>query len=377
MQLSDDEQAWLREMLAAGNASVRKIKRAQCLLAAHDGQTDDTIAAIVGVGHATLSRLKKRFVEEGLQAALNERPRPGGAPKLSMQQKGLLIATACSDPPEGRSRWTLRLLADKMVELTTLSSLSHETVRQRLAESELKPWQKKMWCIPKVDAEFVARMEDVIDLYTQEPDPEQPVICFDERPTPLIGEARTPLPAEPGQPQRYDYEYARNGTVNLFVFVNAHEPWRHVKVTDQRTHADFAACLKDLVDVHYPKAKRIRLVLDNLSTHRLSNLYHCFPAEEARRIARRLEIHYTPTHASWLNMAEIEISVLVNQCIDRRLGDKATLEHEVAAWERARNASSARIKWTFGVERAREKLGRSYPSPSAQAAVAAVVEAAA
>lgn len=246
-----------------------------------------------------------------------------------------------------------------------------------LSKSELKPWQKKMWCIPKVDAEFVARMEDIIDLYTQEPDLEQPVICFDERPTPLIGETRTPLPAEPGQPKRYDYEYCRNGTVNLFVFVNAHEPWRHVKVTGQRTHADFAACLKDLVDVHYPKAKRIRLVLDNLSTHRLSNLYHCYSAEEARRIARRLEIHYTPTHASWLNMAEIEIGVLVNQCIDRRLGDKVTLEREVAAWQRARNASGARIRWTFGVERARKKLGRSYPNPSAQAAVAAAIDAAA
>ena len=165
------------------------------------------------------------------------------------------MATACANPPEGRARWTLELLADEMVKLTEHDSLSRETVRRRLAENDLKPWRKDMWCIPQVDGEYVARMEDVLDLYAEAPDPKRPVVCFDESPIQLIGEVRQPIPAEPGQLERYDYEYRRNGTVNLFVFLDAHRPWRKVKVTERRTARDFAQCMRDLVDVHYPEAE--------------------------------------------------------------------------------------------------------------------------
>src|SRR4029077_2569729 len=157
---------------------------------------------------------------------------------------------------------------------------------------------------------YVARMEDVLDLYAEEADPMRPVVCFDESPTQLIGEVREPIPAAPGQPERYDCEYRRNGTANLFVFLDAHKSWRHVKVTDQRTARDFAECMRDLVDIHYPDADRIRVVMDNLSTHKAGALYEAFPATEAHRILQRLEFHYTPKHASWLNMVEIEIGVL-------------------------------------------------------------------
>jgi hypothetical protein len=162
-----------------------------------------------------------------------------------------------------------------------------------------------MWCIPKVDGNFVARMEDVLDLYAEKPDPKHPVVCFDASPTQLIGEARQPIPPAPGQRAGYDYEYRRNGTVNLFVFLDAHRPWRTVKVTDHRTALDFALCMRDLVDVHYPKAKRIRVVMDNLSTHSPGALYDAFPPPEAHSVLARLEFHYTPKHASWLNMVEI------------------------------------------------------------------------
>ena len=145
------------------------------------------------------------------------------------------------------------------------------------------------------------------------------MVCFDESPTQLIGEVRQPIPATPGQLERYDCEYRRNGTANLFVFLDAHRPWRKVKVTDQRTIRDFAECMRDLVDIHYPKAERIRVVLDNLSTHSPGALYEAFPAPEAHRVLRRLEFHYTPKHASWLNMVEIEIGVLRSQCLDRRI----------------------------------------------------------
>ncbi|MDX8529336.1 IS630 family transposase, partial [Mesorhizobium sp. MSK_1335] len=230
-----------------------------------------------------------------------------------------LVATACSSPPPGRSRWTLELLADAFVKLTEHEQLSRETVRRRLAENDLKPWRKDMWCIPKVDAEYVARMEDVLDLYAEDPDPKRPVVCFDESPTQLIGEVRQPIPAAPGKLERYDCEYKRNGTANLFVFLDAHRSWRKVKVTERRAADDFASCMRDLVDSHYPEAERIRVVLDNLSTHSPAALYQALPASEARRILKRLEFHYTPKHASWLNMVEIEIGVLRSQCLDRRI----------------------------------------------------------
>src|ERR1700694_4518945 len=218
-----------------------------------------------------------------------------------------------------------------------------------------------MWCIPKVDGAYVARMEDVLDLYAEEPDPQYPVVCFDESPTQLIGEVREPIPAVPGRPERYDCEYKRNGTANLFVFLDAHKSWRHVKVTDQRTARDFAECMRDLTDTHYPDADRIRVAMDNLSTHTAGALYEAFPAPQARRVLQRLEFHYTPRPASWLNMVEIEIGVLRGQCLDRRIGERDTLVAEIAAWEHQRNAAGARVKWMFTTERARTKLARAYP----------------
>jgi len=358
--LTSEEREQLRGMVQAGKDGVRRLKRAQILLAASSGSGDSTIAANVSVGTSTVYRTKRRFVEEGLEAALSEEARPGAERKLGAKEEALLIATACSEPPAGRARWTLSLLADAMVRLTH-RSLSSETVRRRLAENELKPWQKKMWCIPKVDAEFVARMEDVLELYGEVPDERRPVVCFDETPRQLIGESRVPVAAKPGRPARTDYEYVRNGTANVFMFVDAHQPWRHAKVTDRRAAADFAECMRDLVDQHYPEAECIRVVLDNLSTHTPAALYESFEPAEARRILRRLEFHYTPKHASWLNMVEIEIGVMVSQCLDRRIPTKAKLISEVKAWERRRNRDRARIKWLFTVDRAREKLGRTYP----------------
>jgi transposase len=371
--LSSEERSQLQALVQGGKGPVRRLKRAQVLLAADRGSSDEQIALNVSVGTATVYRTKRRFVEEGLEPALSEAPRPGAERKLAAAEEALLVATACSKPPAGRARWTMELLADEMVRLTQHDSLSGETVRRRLAEKALKPWQEKMWCIPKVDAEFVSRMEDVLDLYAEEPDERRPVVCFDETPRQLIGESRVPVAARPGRPRRIDYEYVRNGTANVFVFVDAHRPWRHAKVTDRRAASDFAQCMRDLVDRHYPEAECIRVVMDNLSTHTPAALYESFEPAEARRILRRLEFHYTPKHASWLNMVEIEIGVMVGQCLDRRIPDKATLVAEVAAWLRRRNREKAKINWLFTVQRAREKLGRAYPTlprPSSQRAAA-------
>jgi transposase len=359
--LSADERAQLATLINGGKGRVRRIKRAQILLAADAGATVEAIALNVGVSSSTIYRTKQRFVEDGLEDALSEEPRNGAERKLSANEEALLVATACTKPPAGRARWTLELLAEEMVRLTKHESLSSETVRRRLAEKKLKPWQKKMWCIPKVDAEFVARMEDVLDLYAEPPDEKRPVVCFDETPRQLIGESRVPIAGKPGTPTRIDYEYVRNGTANVFMFFDAHRGWRHAEVTDRRAACDFAVCMRDLVDEHYPNAELVRVVLDNLSTHTASALYETFAPEEARRILRKIEFHYTPKHASWLNMVEIEIGVMVDQCLDRRIPDKATLTTEVAHWERRRNAQRATIKWLFTVDRARTKLARSYP----------------
>jgi transposase len=377
VDLSEAERAELEALLRGGRHAARTLKRAQILLAADAGVPDETMAQSLGVGGSTVYRTKRRFVEGNLDKALHEEPRPGAARKLTGPEEALLVATACSRPPEGRARWTIELLAGEMVRLTAHESLSRETVRRRLAENELKPWREKMWCVPKIDGEYVARMEDVLDLRAcpraghrpdpgaEPPDPARPVVCLDESPLQLIGQVREPIPAAPGQVARVDYEYRRNGTVNLFVVTDVHRPWRKVTVTERRTAQDYAERLRELVDVDFPDAARIRVVQDNLSTHTPGSLYETFPAAEAHRIRERLEFHYTPKHASWLNMVEIEIGVLKGQCLDRRIDHPEALEREVAAWQRRRNAAGARVAWMFTTEKARAKMGRAYPKPNA------------
>lgn len=366
VELEQSERQHLLALLQGGTLGVRKVKRAQVLLMADAGKQDAEIAEALPTSTSTIYRTKQRFVEEGLDPALHERPRRGGERKLTASQEAVLVALACTKPPRGRRRWTLQLLAHGLVALTDVKDLSYQTVRRRLAEKDLKPWQKKMWCLPKVDAAFVAQMEDILDLYAEPPDPRRPVVCFDESPTQLIGETRSPQPMQPGRPVRYDYEYKRNGTTNLFIFFDRHRRWRHVDVTDHRANKDFAHRMKDLVDIHYPDVELIRVVLDNLSTHSAAALYQTFPPAEARRILRKIQFHYTPKHASWLNMVEIEIGIMKQQCVSRRIPDKVTLIEEIAAWETCRNEQGGTIKWMFTVEKAREKMARCYPVQSPQ-----------
>ena len=363
VELTEEERESLQTFVNNGNKLARKVKRAQILLAADRGYPDRDIAELLSVGTSTVYRAKKRFVERAFESVLDDEPRPGGKRILSGKEEATLVAVACSKPPEGRARWTMQLLADAFVSMSDHTSLSDETVRRRLNEKKIKPWQEKMWCIPKVDAEYVARMEDVLELYTEVPNSNTPVVCFDESPTQLIGETRLPIPASTGKPARIDYEYRRNGTANLFVFLDAHKPWRHVKVTERRSSEDFAECMRDLVDIHYPDAERIRVVLDNLSTHTEAALYRTFSPEEARRILRRIEFHFVPKHASWLNMVEIEIGVMKKQCLDRRIGERDILCAELAAWQQARNDAGDHIEWLFTVHKARTKMGRAYPQP--------------
>ena len=337
VELSQAERGELTAMLSKGKRAARKLKRAQILLASDAGRSDEEIARTVAVSDSTVSRTKRRFVEGNLERALSEDPRPGARP-LDAGAVGRGDGQA-HRPREAVGRDGAPALGRKR--------------SQALARGD--------GCIPKVDGEYVARMEDVLDLYAEAPDPKWPMVCFDESPVQLIGEVRQPIPAEAGQLERYDYEYHRNGTVNLFVCVDVNRPWRKVKVTERRAAEDYARCMRELVDVHYPDAACIRVVQDNLSTHSAGSLYEAFPPAEARRILSRIEFHYTPKHASWLNMIEIEIGALRGQCLDRRIDNPNRLIGEIAAWENQRNDAGARIKWMFTTEKARAKMGRAYP----------------
>lgn len=361
VELTADERQQLLETTTKGRQPARVIKRANILLMADGRQyTDSEISEALSVGTSTVYRIKRDCVEYGVDVALVEDDRPGVARKLDANQEALLVSIACSEPPKGRCRWTLQLLADKLVTLTEHADLSIETIRRRLKEKQLKPWQKKMWCIPKLDADYVAQMEHILDLYAEPANAARPVVNFDEALKQLVADTRKPKPMKPGQTAKEDYEYRRVGTANIFLFFDRHRGWRKAKPTEHKGNVDFAQCMRDLVDIHYPEAEIVRVVLDNLSTHRPGALYKAFPAEEARRILRRLEFHYTPTHASWLNMVEIEIGNMNQQCLDRRIPDWRMLEQELSAWETQRNAEKATIDWMFNVDKARNKLTRAY-----------------
>ena len=230
-------------------------------------------------------------------------------------------------------------------------------------KNRFKPWLKKSWCIPpKANAEFVCAMEDVLEVYHRQYGDNEVLVCLDETSKQLVEETRPPRPVRPGSPLAYDYEYRRNGVSNLFMLYAPLEGWRWVEVTERRTRTDWAKVVRRLVDDDYPEKDRIVLVMDNLNTHHPSSLYEAFEPGEARRIAERLEIHYTPKHGSWLNMAESELAVLASQCLDRRIPSQDILKRETGAWQGQRNLTALRADWRFTTQDARIKLKSLYPS---------------
>jgi transposase len=368
--LSKQEREELQTLISTGAGAAQLLRNARILLKADQsrhgpGWEDQRISEALEVSVATIERVRLRFREGGLRAALGRRqPVRASKPRaIDGEQEAHLIAIACSPPPSGQARWTIRLLTDKLIELEYVETVSHETVRQVMRANQLKPWLKKMWVIPpKANAEFVYYMEDVLEVYTRPQDQLLPLICLDERPVQLLSDKHPPLPILPDHPFRYDYEYEREGVTNLFMFFAPLLAWRHVKVTKQRTKVDFAHCIRDLVDLHFTKAQRITVVRDQLNTHGPDALYEAFPPSEARRLLQRIEFHSTPKHGSWLNMAEIELSVLSRQCLDRRIPDPATLTTELNAWQATRNAARSTVDWRFTTADARIKLKRLYPS---------------
>ena len=361
VQLSDEERQQLVPLTRKGIHSTRVVTRARILLLADENRAYDKIALYLQCSQSTIMRICKRYCTEGLPFALHEQPRSGSPGKITGRFEATLTALACSTPPEGRARWTLRLLADKLVELGYIEDISHVTVGELLAQNDLKPWQKKQWCIGELTTEFLWRMENILDLYELPYDPTRPLICFDERPCQLIDDIVTPLPMESGKPTRQDYHYERHGVCSLLIAFDPHRGARFVQIRAQRTKQDYALFMKALADTQYPQADQLLLIQDNLNTHSPGSFYAAFPAEDAFALAKRFEMHYTPTHASWLNMVEIELSVISKRCLDRRIGDIQTLEREVSTCVKERNEQRATVQWRFTKTDARDKLKRFYP----------------
>ena len=370
VRLTAEERSELEQMVTTGKIAAYKRINAQILLKADiselgPGWTDSQISEAFDVSTKKIERLRQRLVEKGFEGAINraKHQTKNSRIKVDGDVQAHLIALSCNEAPEGRCRWTLRLLADQMVELEYIDSISHESVRKVLNKNEIKPWQKKEWCIPpEENAEFVCSMENVLEIYKKPYDETHPVVCMDESSKQQIKEVREPLKTTSGKVERYDFEYERNGVSNLFIFFEPLAGWRHLEVTDHRTAIDWAHQVRDLVDIYYPLAKCITLVMDNLNTHCGASLYKAFEPSEARRILERLDIQYTPKHGSWLNMAEIEFSILGRQCLDRRIPDQEVLRTFVAAWVNQRNNLSTEMDWQFRTEDARIKLRRLYPT---------------
>ncbi|MEM7033803.1 MAG: IS630 family transposase [Chloroflexota bacterium] len=367
VKLTTEERDHLRNLVSTGSEKARKLTRARILLKADEDWQDKDIAEALDVSYTPILQTRKRYVEEGLDLALNGY-KPGKAPqsKLDGQAEAHLIALTCSDPPPGYARWSLRLLAEQLVQLEQieLESISYETVRQCLKKNELKPWQNKQWVIPpKHTAAFVCAMEEVLDLYCLPYNSRAPVVCLDEGLKQLISQVRQPLPLIPGQPRCYDYEYKREGSCSFFLAFEPLRCWRTIDVTGQRTMIDYAHFLKRLADIYFPPTEIdiIHLIQDNLNTHKAASLYEAFSPKEAKRILNRFQFHFTPKHGSWLNMAEIELSILTNQCLDRRIASKSLLQSEIQAWVQARNSAHSTINWQFTTQDARIKLKKLYP----------------
>jgi hypothetical protein len=371
VELTTEQRQELSRMISRGKAAARELTHARILLKADQGPegpawSDQRIQEALEVSASTVQRVRKCCAQHGVQEAIVPQPiQRARRRRLDGTQEAYLIALVCGAPPDGAVRWTLRLLASTLVELGYVETVSHETVRQVLLANELKPWIKKQWCIPtQADGEFVYHMEDVLQVYTRPYDPKRPQICMDEINTQLLADTRDPLPMEPGKPAREDYEYVREGVCNVFLACEPLAGQRYTMVAAQRTKQEWAQFIRRLSDECYPEAEKIVLVMDNLNTHSLASLYEVFPVAQARRLCQRFEVHYTPKHASWLNMAEIELSALDRQCLSQRLVSLEKAEQQVAAWTTRRNQLQTTISWRFTAEDASIKLKHLYPSIS-------------
>ena len=351
-------------------SSVNARTRCAILLAADTskGRSEKTyreIASASGASEATVITTLKEFLTDGFTKMITPNRDPASDVarlKVTGDVEAKIIATACSAAPKGYVRWTLNLLYNQMMVVLEDISISRSTIGRILMKNDLRPHLNDYWCIPpEEDAEFVANMEDILDVYQKPYDPKYPLWCMDEKPYQILGEAREPLPMRPGDLAKVDSEYVRNGTVSIFCFIQPHTGKLLHSVEPTRTAVDWAEKIKYLVDEVEPDAEKIILVMDNLNTHNISSLYKAFRPEEARRIAKKLEVHYTPRHGSWLDIAEIGINIMTRECLDRRIPSIEALKEELKAWNDEYDKDPSPVNWQFQTTDSRIKLKRLYP----------------
>ena len=351
-------------------SSVNARTRCAILLAADasKGRSEKTyreIASASGASEATVITTLKEFLTDGFTKMITPKRNPASdisRLKVTGDVEAKIIATACSAAPKGYVRWTLNLLYNQMMVVLEDISISRSTIGRILMKNDLRPHLNDYWCIPpEEDAEFVANMEDILDVYQKPYDPKYPLWCMDEKPYQILGEAREPLPMRPGDLAKVDSEYVRNGTVSIFCFIQPHTGKLLHSVEPTRTAVDWAEKIKYLVDEVEPDAEKIILVMDNLNTHNISSLYKAFRPEEARRIAKKLEVHYTPRHGSWLDIAEIGINIMTRECLDRRIPSIEALKEELKAWNDEYDKDPSPVNWQFQTTDSRIKLKHLYP----------------
>ena len=332
---------------------LRVFKRALVLRATDLGYTQSSIENLGIFKERTIRNLISKYNSGGLENALYDRPRTGQPRKFTRRQEEKIAAIACTTPPEGQSRWTLDLIKEFSEKEKIVNEISRETLRILLASREIKPWRHKMWCIPAVDDEFIRCMEDVLEIYEREYNPKEPVVCVDEKPTQLLQSCR---PDIPGEIIKSDYEYIRNGVVNAFCGIEPKAGKHFLLIRERKTMKDFALFVRDIIAA-YPKAKKIHLVMDNLGTHKEKALIEQFGIKKGRKMWKKIVPHYTPKHASWLNQAEIEISMFSRSCLGKnRVADIDTLKRKAAAWKKRMNRKKIKIDWKFSRRKARVKF---------------------
>lgn len=383
--LTPEEKQRLQDITHKGNThSAKEILHANILLLTDDRnpnkkRSNQEIADLFGICKTTVNQVRKTYTLYGIDAALARKSRitPPVASKITGELEAHVLATALSPPPNGYAKWTLRLLAEYCMEKQYIVSISHTTISDMLNTNELNPHLSKYWCIPKLnDAAFVANMEDVLTIYEKPYDPDIPVICMDEKPVQLLGEIRERIQArpvhthpdlslpQPGYCEKIDSEYVRCGTASIFMFTEPLGGWRHVLAKEHRKRGDFAQMMLKVAETYYPDVKKIILVADNLNTHNRASFYEAFNPTTAHWLSQKYDIHYTPKHGSWLNMAETELSSMTIQCLgDRRIKTVDHLNEMLTAWEISRNQRQTGIIWHFTTEDARIKLYRLYPKP--------------
>lgn len=368
VRLSAEERAECEKVIKKLTGTSQKVRRAQMLLKADvEGfsWSDAQIAEAFGCRTRTVENLRQRFVLDGFDLAINGKKRetPPTLPKLDGEGEARLIAMRLSKPPSGYGRWTLQLLANQLVKLELVESISRETVRRTLKKNGMTKRMIDYWVIPpEQDAEFVADMEEVLATYAEPYDPKNPKLCMDEQPFQLLLETRVPLPATKEHGERVDYEYERNGTASIFMFTEPLAGFRQATARERRTKPDWAIEVAHLLDTRYAECDILTLISDQLNTHTKGAFYTAFEPDVARAYIERIRFVYTPKHGSWLNIAECELSALKRECLaGRRIGYLAELQRELAAWAISTNHAQRSVDWQFQIDDARCKLKRLYP----------------